>query len=119
MDEATASSEVAALEALANNLSLITENPYDLSLHIQNVRLGRETGMEDQLEAVLDMVVSYWAAGEEVWMPLIDLKIKNSSLDSAEGLQSVLELFEKAESDYLCAYLNIVTEACTSTKQYT
>ncbi|KAI0084788.1 hypothetical protein BDY19DRAFT_1077256 [Irpex rosettiformis] len=93
--------EVAALEALANNLSLITENPYDLSLHIQNVRLERETGMEDQEEAVLDMLVTYWAAGEQVWMPLIDLRVKNSNLESPEGLQSVLELFEKAEADYL------------------
>ncbi|KAI0795287.1 hypothetical protein BC629DRAFT_315116 [Irpex lacteus] len=93
--------EVAALEALANNLALITENPYDLSLHIQNVRLGRETGMEDQAEAALDMVITYWAAGEEVWTPLIDLRIKASDLESAEGIQSVLELFEKAEEDYL------------------
>ncbi len=105
--------EVAALEALANNLALITENPYDLTLHIQNVRLGRETGMEDQAEAALDMVITYWAAGEEVWTPLIDLRIKSSDLESVEGIQSVLELFEKAEEDYLCT-CSIMLKECTS-----
>ncbi|KAI0338891.1 hypothetical protein BDW22DRAFT_1409299 [Trametopsis cervina] len=93
--------EIAALEALANNLALITDNPYDLSLHIQNVRLGRDTGMDDQVEAALDMVVTYWASGEEVWLPLIDMKLKSVDLDSAEGLEAVLELFERAESDYM------------------
>jgi hypothetical protein len=96
--------EVAALEALANNLVLITENPWDLALHIQNVRLGRDTGMEDQVEAALDMVVTYWAAGDDVWIPLIDMKMKSVDLESAEGVQSVLDLFEKAEADYMCAY---------------
>ena len=77
---------------------------------------GRETGMEDQVEATLDMVVAYWAAGEEVWIPLIDIKIKNSDMESAGGLQSVLELFEKAEEDYLCTY-TIMSLQASSTKQ--
>lgn len=94
--------EAAALEALANTLTLLTENPYDLSLHIQHVRLARETGMEDQVEAALDMLVTYWAAGEDVWIPYIDSRLKTADLESVEGLQSVLELFEKAEADYLC-----------------
>ena len=37
--------EANALEALANTLTLLTENPYDISLHAQNVRLARATEM--------------------------------------------------------------------------
>lgn len=94
--------EADALEALANVLNSLTNNPYDLSLHSQHVHLARETGMEDQLEAALDMVTTFWAAGDYVWEPLIDLKMKSENLDTAEGLQTVFGLFERAEEDYLC-----------------
>ena len=96
MDEAN------SLEALANALTLLTENPYDIALHSQHVRLARETGMEDQLEAALDMVTTFWAAGDYVWLPLVDLKKKASDLDTVDGINSILELFERAEGDYLC-----------------
>ena len=104
--------EAATLEALANTLTLLTENPYDLSLHVQHVRLARESGMEDQVEAALDMIVTYWAAGDEVWLPIIDAKIRSTDLETAEGVQTVVELFEKAEVDYLCTHLH-----CFPTKQ--
>jgi squamous cell carcinoma antigen recognized by T-cells 3 len=94
--------EVDSLEALANLLTLLNENPYDLALHSQHVHLARETGLEDQLEAALDMVTTFWAAGDYVWLPLLNLKIKYIELDSAAGIKSVLELFDRAESDYLC-----------------
>lgn len=96
MDEAN------ALEALANTLTLLTENPYDLTLHAQHVRLAREISMEDQLEAALDMVTTFWAAGDYVWLPLLDIKMKSAGIDSAEGISAVLALFERAEADYLC-----------------
>ena len=96
--------EADSLEALANTLTLLTDNPYDISLHSQHVRLAREAGMEDQLEAAFDMITTFWAAGDYVWLPLLDLKIKTADLDTAEGLKSVLELFERAEGDYLCEY---------------
>ncbi|KAJ3554397.1 hypothetical protein NM688_g3135 [Phlebia brevispora] len=97
--------EANALEALANTLTLLTENPYDISLHAQNVRLARATEMEDQLEAALDMVKTFWAAGDYVWIPLIDIKVKAADLKSAEGLQEILKLFERAEEDYLSIQL--------------
>lgn len=94
--------EADALEALANAVTALTNNPYDITLHAQHVRLARETGMDDQLEAALDMVTTFWAAGDYVWLPLLDLKIKNESLETAEGIKAVLGLFERAEADYLC-----------------
>lgn len=95
--------EANALEALANTLTLLTENPYDISLHAQNVRLARATEMEDQLEAALDMVKTFWAAGDYVWIPLIDIKTKSLDLQTVNGLKEVLRLYERAEEDYLCA----------------
>lgn len=56
--------EADALEALANAVTALTNNPYDITLHAQHVRLARETGMDDQLEAALDMVTTFWAAGD-------------------------------------------------------
>lgn len=83
---------------------MLSSNPYDITLHAQHVRLARETGMDDQLEAALDMLTTFWAAGDYAWLPLLDMKIKSADLETGEGISSVLELFEKAEGDYSCAY---------------
>ncbi len=97
--------EADALEALANTLTLLTENPHDISLHAQHVRLARETDMKDQLEAALYMVTTFWAAGDYVWIPLIDIRIEDADLEDSEGINEVLALFQRAEEDYLCTYL--------------
>lgn len=102
MTTANMDDEANVLEALANTLTLLTDNPYDISLHAQNVRLAQSTNMEDQLEAALDMVKTFWAAGDYVWIPLIDLKTKESDSGTPEGLREVLQLYERAEEDYLC-----------------
>ncbi|PSR71958.1 hypothetical protein PHLCEN_2v12168 [Hermanssonia centrifuga] len=93
--------EADAFEALADTLTLLTENPHDISLHAQHVRLARETGMKDQLEAALDMVTTFWAAGDYVWIPLIDIRIEDADLEDSEGINEVLALFQRAEEDYL------------------
>ena len=94
--------EADALEALSNTLTLLTEDPYDITLHAQHVRLARASGMEDQLESALDMVTSFWAAGSYVWLPVLDVKMKGLDLDKAEDVQTLFALFERAEEDYLC-----------------
>ena len=94
--------EADALEALAGVLTSLTGNPYDITLHAQHVRLARETGMDDQLEAALDMVTAFWAAGDYVWLPLLDSKRNAVDLDSTKGIKAMLALFERAEGDYLC-----------------
>lgn len=93
-----------ALEALVDVITLLNDNPFDIALHAQHVRLARETGMDDQLESALDMVTTFYAAGDYVWLPILDLKMKSSEVDTAEGIKDVLEVFERAEADYLCEY---------------
>lgn len=104
--------EADALEALANTLTLLTENPYDISLHAQNVRLARATGMEDQLEAALGMVTTFWAAGNYVWLPLIDMKANSADLAKKEDMEDLLALFERAEEDYLCKLHLLAYKSC-------
>ncbi|GJE88539.1 RNA-binding protein Prp24 [Phanerochaete sordida] len=93
--------EAETLDALVNTLALLSENQYDLSLHAQHVRLARETGLEEQIKDALEMVTTFWAAGDYVWLPLLDIKIKGANLDTAEDVNAVLSLFELAEADYM------------------
>ncbi|PCH39752.1 hypothetical protein WOLCODRAFT_136486 [Wolfiporia cocos MD-104 SS10] len=93
--------EADALEALSHILERITEDPYNISLHVDNVRIARDTGMEDQVESALDMVTAFWAAGDYVWLPLIESKISSSNMESRVDLQTISDLFEKAEQDYV------------------
>lgn len=96
-----------ALEALVEAITLLNDNPYDIALHAQHVRLARETGMDDQLESALDMVTTFYASGDHVWLPLLDLKIKSTDVATAEGIKEVLAVFERAEDDYLCEYTGL------------
>ena len=97
--------EADALDALANALTELGNNPYDIALHAQHVRAAQATGMQDQVEAALEMLTSYWAAGEYAWMPLLTAKLGSEELESIEQLQEIQSLFEKAERDYLCTLL--------------
>ncbi|KZT64612.1 hypothetical protein DAEQUDRAFT_717745 [Daedalea quercina L-15889] len=90
-----------ALEALSNVLNRLTEDPYDITLHIEHVRIARETGMDDQLESALEMFTAFWAAGDYVWLPLIEHKLQASNLESPQDLQAILDLFNRAEQDCL------------------
>ncbi|KAI0326875.1 RNA-binding protein Prp24 [Cubamyces sp. BRFM 1775] len=99
--EDVAMNEADSLEALSGVLERLTENPYDISLHAEHIRIARSTGMEDQVESALEMMTAFWAAGEEVWLPLIERKLNTSSLDAAEDLRAILDLFTRAEQDYL------------------
>ena len=96
--------EVEALEALSNILTSISETPYDLSLHVQHIGVAETLGegQQGQALAAREMMTGFWAAGEEVWFPLIDAKKAAVDLDTEEGVAEVLEVYEKAEDDYLC-----------------
>lgn len=104
MDEEMAVDQTNALEALSSVLTRLTENPYDVTIHAEHVRVAQETGLEEQVEQALEMYTGFWAAGDYVWLPLLDKKLKDADLDSAEGIMDVLALFDKAEVDYLCMY---------------
>ena len=94
--------EADALEALSGVLERLTEDPYDIALHVEHIRIARATGMEDQLDSALDMVTAFWAAGDDVWLPLLERKIATSDLQSPDDLKAILDLFTRAEGDYLC-----------------
>ncbi|KAI0700046.1 RNA-binding protein Prp24 [Cerioporus squamosus] len=93
--------EADALEALSNILERLTDNPYDIALHAEHIRIARATGMDDQVESALEMMTAFWAAGEDVWLPLVQHKLSASNLDSPEDLRAILDIFARAERDYL------------------
>ncbi|KZV73245.1 hypothetical protein PENSPDRAFT_627695 [Peniophora sp. CONT] len=88
------------LEAISELLTKLSNEPYDLPTHIQHIDLAATAGEEEGNEA-REMFTAYWAAGDEVWMPLIDAKKRSSNIDSVSGAQEVHELYDKAEGDYL------------------
>ncbi|EEB92801.1 hypothetical protein MPER_08638 [Moniliophthora perniciosa FA553] len=95
--------EAQALEAFTNIVGLLTERPYDLSLHLQHIRMAKSIpGMEAEVQAALETFKTFYAAGDEAWIPLIEAKEKESDLDSAADVRQLLELYERAEADYLC-----------------
>ncbi|TFY58334.1 hypothetical protein EVJ58_g6483 [Rhodofomes roseus] len=93
--------EADALEALSDILNRLTEDPYDITLHIEHVRVAHQTGMDEQVDSALEMVTAWWAAGEYVWLPLIERKLQAGNLESPEDLRGILDLFNRAERDYL------------------
>ncbi|KAI0357377.1 RNA-binding protein Prp24 [Trametes cingulata] len=93
--------EADSLEALSGILERLTENPYDISLHAEHIRIAQSTHMDDQVDSALEMMTAFWAAGEEVWLPLIQRKLEQSNLESPEDLRAILDVFSRAEQDYL------------------
>jgi len=96
--------EAQSLEALSNILTSISETPYDFSLHVQHINVAETLGegQQDQALSAREMMTGFWAAGEEVWFPLINAKKSTVDMDTEEGVAEVLEVYEKAEDDYLC-----------------
>lgn len=99
----TTASSMDDLEALSTVLTKLSEEPYDLPTHIQHLNLAATAG-EEQANEAREMFAAYWAAGDEVWIPLIDAKKRSSNIDSVSGAQEVHELYDKAEGDYLCTF---------------
>ncbi len=94
------------LEALSKLLTELSSNPYDLSLHVQHIKLTSLPGLEDEANSARQMMTGFWPAGDDIWVPLIDAKIKEG-VDSVEAALEVLALFEAAENDYLCTFVSM------------
>ena len=96
--------EAESLEALSNILTSISENPYNFSLHVQHINVAEALGdgQQDQALSARDLMTGFWAAGDEIWFPLINAKKASVDLDDEDGVADVLEVYEKAEEDYLC-----------------
>lgn len=91
------------LAGIENVLNAISENPFDISLHAQHVALAKSLdGMDAEVQAALEMFTTFYAAGEDVWLQLIEFKKASEDLTTQEGVDKVLALYEQAEDDYLC-----------------
>ena len=100
--------EAQSLDALANVLNDLTESPYDITLHAKHIRLAQSMeGMEAEVQSALEMLPQFLAAGDDVWFRLLEAKTAAVDLETVEGVEELLELYNTAEADYLCAvYLN-------------
>jgi squamous cell carcinoma antigen recognized by T-cells 3 len=95
--------ESESLEAISGILNELAEKPYDFSLHVKHIQES-EKASESQSCLAREMFTSYFAAGEGVWLPLIEAKLKSEDLESSTGVENVLSVFELAEEDYLCEF---------------
>ena len=93
--------EIQSLEAVEEILGKIDTNPYDLSLHGQYLQLALSTGVDDFVTAARQTLTRYWPAGDDVWLPLVEVQIQQGA-DSLEDALGVLRVFDTAEEDYLC-----------------
>jgi len=97
--------EAESLDALANIITAVAEKPYDISLHAQHVKLTQSLeGMETEVQSAMEMMSQLVAAGDDVWIPLLNSKEQSVDLETEDGVQELLELYSRAEGDYLCVY---------------
>jgi squamous cell carcinoma antigen recognized by T-cells 3 len=94
------------LDALGVLVGELEQNHYDINLHIKHIRLAQSNdALQSELRSAYETFTTYLAAGDEVWVPLIEAKQLEVNWDSEElreTLEGVLKLFERAEEDYLC-----------------
>jgi len=95
--------ESQALDALANFMNDLAENPFDIPTHLQHIRLAESfPGMEAEAMSAREMMSQFLAVGEDIWLPLLDAKESSLDLETEEGVSELLALYERAEADYLC-----------------
>ncbi|KAF9242560.1 hypothetical protein BU15DRAFT_86759 [Melanogaster broomeanus] len=100
MDYSTNASD--NLDALANLLTELSVNSFDIRLHVQHINLARSLPeMESQVTVAQEMAANYLAVGDEVWLPLIEAKVASADLDNPADALEVLDLHTRAEGDYL------------------
>ena len=87
------------LEALSNLLTQLESSPYDISLHAQHIQLSTQLGMNEN--EAREMFTRFWPAGDDVWLPMIEHRIKDG-INSVNEAKAVLELFTVAEFDFSC-----------------
>ncbi|KAI9568595.1 hypothetical protein HD554DRAFT_2099306 [Boletus coccyginus] len=99
MDDSADTSD--GLDALANLLTELSVNPFDIHLHVQHINLARSLDMEPQVFVAQEMAASYLAVGDDVWLSLIEAKMSSVNLENPADVLEVLELYARAEADYL------------------
>ncbi|KAJ6619546.1 hypothetical protein B0H10DRAFT_2367855 [Mycena sp. CBHHK59/15] len=91
-----------SLDALSNVLSELEDKPYDLTLHATHIRLTQSLeGLQEDALSAMEMLTSFYAAGEEIWLALIKAKETTLDFNTANGVEELLALYKRAEADYL------------------
>ncbi|KAK0201693.1 hypothetical protein DFS33DRAFT_1375245 [Desarmillaria ectypa] len=93
--------EAQTLDALANVLNDISENPYDFSLHVKHINIARSLqGMESEFQSAIEMMSNFYSVGGDLWLELIEYKKASLDLGTVDGVAELLVVYERAESDY-------------------
>ncbi|KAJ8519001.1 hypothetical protein ONZ45_g3994 [Pleurotus djamor] len=91
-----------SLNALASLLDVVSEKPYDVASHAQYIRLADSTeGMEAEAIAARELMSNFLLCGDEVWSTLIDAKQAALESTSSSDLKELIDLYARAEKDYL------------------
>lgn len=98
--------ESQSLDALGNILSELEGKAFDFATHI---RLTQSLeGMQEEVKlSALEMMTTFVAAGEDIWLAVIKAKEEMLDLETANGVEELLALYKRAEEDYLCAALTL------------
>ncbi|KAK7048174.1 ATP-dependent DNA helicase PIF1 [Favolaschia claudopus] len=93
--------ESQSLDALSNILTQLETKPFDLSLHAAHIRLTQSLeGLQPDALAAMEMMSSFYAVGEDLWLALIQAKENAVHVNTANGVEELLALYRRAEEDY-------------------
>ena len=98
--------DVESLDSLSEILTAISENPYDISLHAKHIQLALKYGQEDQANEARRLMTMFWAASDDVWLPLMEHRLQQGQ-DTVQDALEIHELLQRAENDYLCTSILI------------
>lgn len=96
--------ESESLDVLSSSLNALSQNSYDISLHAQHICAAQKLHSLDptHLDAAREMFIAHFPATDDIWLPLLTAKEESVNLSDLEGILDVMELYTKAEADYLC-----------------
>ncbi|KIY44769.1 hypothetical protein FISHEDRAFT_50684 [Fistulina hepatica ATCC 64428] len=84
---------------LAAVIGEIAENPFDIQLHAKHLRLSQSD--IDAKNGAIDMLTSFLAAPESVWLEAFTAKFDAMDHELYADVEQYLAMFERAEGDYL------------------
>lgn len=93
-----------ALEAISSIINDLGENTLDFDRHVRQIQTAASSeGMETEVLSTMELISTFYAVPDDVWLPLIAAKESSVDKKTASGLIELLTLYEKAEADYLSA----------------
>ncbi|KDQ16839.1 hypothetical protein BOTBODRAFT_129777 [Botryobasidium botryosum FD-172 SS1] len=108
-----------AMDTLENVLPALASSPFSSSLHYQCIAAATIVGFQKELNEAREGLVTYLAAPDDVWLPLLQNKVDMlADSRSAEAAEETDDLFVRASIDYfsipiLKAYLTFLVSQRT------